>query len=273
MTSIRCLVLAMTLALPAANAAGADTASGHYRMGDERFEVKAGVAIRLWQDAERATFGVVLGEGPFDPKAAVGALDPLDAIAESAPRDSGVVLLWIRPGFDKSLEFGSVLARPGSFNTNGDGNERVTIEGERIRGEWVKPSTEFMGKTWEMTVRFDLPLTVVADPGQPLPADGGAPGKAYRAFLDALAKKDRDQVMAMQAMPADMVEILGADAILGIFAMNHPSSEGEVLGGWIDGDRAQLRVRGKHDFGQTVRGRVEMKNDGGIWKVGDSAIR
>jgi hypothetical protein len=273
MTSIRCLALAVALALPAANAGAADTAAGHYRMGDQRFDMKAGVAIRLWQDAERETFGVVLGEGPFDPKAAVGALDPLDAIAASAPDDSGMVLLWIRPGFDGPLEFGSVLARPGSFNTNGDGNEKVKVEGGRIRGEWIKPSTEFTDKTWEMTVRFDLPLTAIADPGTPLPADGGAPGKAYRAFLDALAKKDRDKVMAMQGMPADMVEILGADSVLEILAMNHPSSEGEVLGGWIDGDRAQLRVRGKHDFGQTVRGRVEMKNDGGTWKVGDGAVR
>jgi hypothetical protein len=273
MTSIRCLALAIALALPAAPAGAAGSATGHYRMGDLRFDVKSGVAIRLWQDAGRETFGVVLGEGPFDPKAAVGALDPLDAIAESAPADSGVVLLWIRPGFDRSLEFGSVLARPGSFNTNGDGNEKVTVSGERIRGEWVKPSTAFTDKTWELTVRFDLPLTAIADPGTPLPPDGGAPGKAYRDFLDALSKKDRDKVMALQAMPADMVEILGPDSVIGILAMNHPSSDGEVLGGWIDGDRAQLRVRGKDEFGRTVRGRVALKNDGGIWKVGDGTVR
>ena len=273
MTSIRCLALAIALALPGAPVLGADSASGHYRMADQRFEVAAGVAVRIWQDAERETFGVVLGEGPFDPKAAVGALDPMDAIARSAPEDSGVMMLTIRPASDGALEIASLIARPDSFSTNGDGKEKITVEGERIRGEWTKPSTEFFEKTYEMSLRFDLPLTVVADPGQPLPADGGEPGKAYRAFLDVLAKKDREKVMAMQGMPSDMVEILGADSVLEILSMNHPSPEAEVLGGWIDGDRAQLRVKGTHSFGQTIRGRVELTNDGGTWKVGDSALR
>jgi hypothetical protein len=273
MTPIRCLALAIALALPAANAGAADTAAGHYRMADRRFEVSAGVAVRVWQDAERETFGVVLGEGPFDPRAAVGALDPMDAIAGSAPEDSGVMMLTIRPGSDGPLEIASLIARPDSFSTNGDGKEKITVAGERIRGEWSKPSTEFFDKTYEMSVRFDLPLITVADPGQPLPADGGAPGKAYLAFLDALAKKDRDKVMAMQGMPSDMVEILGADSVLEILSMNHPSPDTKVLGGWVDGDRAQLRVQGKHAFGQTVRGRVELKNDGGTWKVGDTALR
>lgn len=273
MTPIPRLALAIALAAVGATAVAEDAASGHYRMADQRFDVKAGVAVRVWQDAERETFGVVLGEGPFDPRAAAGALDPMDAIARSAPEDSGVMMLTIRPGLDGPLEIASLIARPDSFSTNGDGKEKITVEGERIRGEWSKPSTEFFDKTYEMSLRFDLPLTVVADPGQPLPADGGAPGEAYRAFLDALAKKDREKVMAMQGMPSDMVEILGADSVLEILSMNHPSPDAEVLGGWIDGDRAQLRVRGKHSFGQTIRGRVELTNDGGTWKVGDSALR
>lgn len=267
------LVIITALLLPGTRAVAADLAEGHYRMGEQRFEVKAGVALRLWQDAERPSFGVVLGEGPFDAGAAAGALDPLDAIAESAPPDSGVLLFTVRRGFDGRLEIGSLLARPDSFNTNGDGEERIVVEGDRIRGEWTKPATAFSDRTYEIALRFDLPLTAIADPGQPLPADGGAPGQAYRNFLDALARKDADAVLALQALPADMVEILGAASIVEMMAMNHPSSGVEILGGWVDGDRAQLRVRGRQDFGQTVRGRVELTRVGEVWKVGDSALR
>lgn len=274
MTSVRSLALALAIALglPGATAVAADSAAGHYRMGDQRFEVKHGVAVHVWKDAERETFGVVLGEGPFNPEAAVGALDPIDAIAESAPRNSGVMLLTIRPGLDGPLEIASLIARPDSFSTNGSGDEQITVDGDRIRGEWVKPSTEFSDKTYEMTVRFDLPLTAIDDPGTPLPADGGEPGKAYRAFVEAVGKRDGKAVMARSAMPADMAEMLGEESLLEIAAMNHPASP-EILGGWIDGDRAQLRVRGKHSFGQTIRGRVEVVKVDGVWKVGDSALR
>lgn len=78
--------------------------------------------------------------------------------------------------------------------------------------------------------------------------------------------------MALNAMPADMVELLGEESVIEILAMNHPTAA-EIVGGWIDGDRAQLRIKGPHSFGQTIRGRVGMENDGGSWKVGDSALR
>jgi len=271
MSPIRSIALILALTMPAAQTLAADTVGGHYRMGDQRFELKHGVAIRLWQDAERETFGVVLGEGPLDATAASGALDPLDAIASSAPADSGTLLMTLVRD-EQSLQIGSLIARPDSFSTNGDGNERVSIEAERLRGQWTKPETEFFDKTYEMGLSFDLPLAVFSDPGQPLPADGGEPGKAYLAFIDVLRKRDTKAIIAKQALAADMVEILGEDSIVEIATMAHPETA-EVVGGWIDGERAQLRIKGRHAYGQTVRGRVEMKNDGGVWKVGDNALR
>lgn len=272
MSPIRSLALSLCLVLPTAASVAADTPSGHYRMANERFEVAAGVAIRLWQDSERETYGVVLGEGPFDTEAAVGALDPVDAIAGSAPNGSGAMLLTLVRDRGEVLTLASLIARPGSFSTNGDGSERITVEAGRVRGTWSKPSTEFFERTYELSLQFDLPLTEIADPGQPLPVDGGAPGKAYLAFIEALGKRDAKAVVTMQAMGADMVEILGEESLVEIASMNHPT-EAELVGGWIDGERAQLRVKGTHAFGQTVRGHVQMRNVAGIWKVGDGALR
>lgn len=272
MSPIRTFAISLCLLLPTAPSLASEAAGGHYRMGDARFEVAEGVAFRLWKDAERETYGVVIGEGPFDAGAAVGALDPLDAVASSAPRDSGTLLMTINRDGDGSLLISSLIARPDSFNTNGDGEEKIVVEGDRIRGQWAKPATDFFGESYEMRVDFDLALRSITDPGQPLSSDGGEPGKAYLAFLKVLATREAKAVLALQALPEDMIQILGAEALVEIASMNHPTSA-DIVGGWIDGERAQLRIKGTHAFGQAVRGRVEMKLDGGTWKVGDSALR
>lgn len=272
MSPIKTFALTLCLLLPFAASHAADSTSGHYRMGDARFEVAQGVGFRLWKDAERETFGVVLSEGPLDMTAARGALDPIDAIASSASGDSGTMLLTIQRDSNGRVSISSLIARPDSFSTNGDGEERITVEGDRIRGEWTKPATDFFGKSYELRVDFDLALTPITDPGQPLPADGGEPGKAYLAFLKVLQKREAKSVLALQALPEDMIEILGEESLVEIAAMNHPNSA-EIVGGWIDGERAQLRIKGTHTFGHTVRGSVEMKNVDGVWKVGDGVLR
>ncbi len=272
MTPIRTLAFAMAPALPAAQVFATETASGHYRMGEQRFELRHGVAVQLWKDAEHETFGVVLGEGSFDATAANGAVDPLGAIAESAPRDSGSLRLRVRRGLEGALKFSLLDAQPGTIIPNRNGNERIAVEGDRIRGVWVKPATEFRGTNYEVTFRFDLPLSEIVDPGTPLPADDAEPGNAYRAFVEALGKRDAKAMIARMSMPADMVETIGEESLLDIMATNHPASL-EILGGWIDGDRAQLRARGRSTFGSTMRVVVEVTRVDGSWKVGDSALR
>jgi hypothetical protein len=272
MKAARVLAFALFLGLPALPCLAETKASGHYRMGEQYFDIAAGLALRLWQDGERESWGVVLGEGPFDLQAAVGALDPLDALAASAPEGSGVLILNVHRSGASAIELGSVIVRPDSFSTNGDGEEDLVVADGRIRGEWIKPASDFFGTSFEMSMRFDLPLQEVPEPGQPLAAGGADPGQAYLGFIEALAKRDAQAVLARQALPADMVELLGEASLVEIAAMNHPTSA-EVVGGWIDGERALLRVRGPHAFGHTLRGRIEMRRVDGAWKVGDGALR
>ncbi len=49
------------------------------------------------------------------------------------------------------------------------------------------------------------------------------------------------------AVAEEMSEILGVESLVEIASMNHPVSA-EILGGWMDGDRAQLRVKGTHSY-------------------------
>ena len=74
MKATRVLAFALLLALPALPYLAETRATGHYRMGEQHFDIAAGLALRLWQDAERESWGVVLGEGSFDPSVAVRAI-------------------------------------------------------------------------------------------------------------------------------------------------------------------------------------------------------
>ncbi len=272
MTRCKTFALGLVLLTTSFASPAADSVSGHYRMDKDRFNVAHGLALPLWKDAERESYGVLLSAAPINPQVMIGALDPLDAAASGLPEDSGALLLTVVKDSDGSMQIASIIARPDSFSTNGDGEEQIRLEGDRIRGTWTKPSTEFFEKSYEINLQFDLPLTVQPDPGAALPADGGEPGKVYLAFLSALAKKDTKGAVAHMAVAEEMLEILGVESLVEIASMNHPVSA-EILGGWMDGDRAQLRVKGTHSYGQTVRGRVEMKRVGEVWKVGDSALR
>ncbi len=272
MTRSKTIALGLVLLTTSFVSHAADSVSGHYRMDKDRFDVAYGLALPLWQDAEHESYGVLLSAAPITSRVEIGALDPLNAAASALPEDAGALLLTVVKDSDGSVRIASISTRPDSFNTSGDGEEQIHLEGDRIRGTWIRPSTEFFEKSYEMSLQFDLPLIVQLDPGTALPADGGEPGEVYQAFLSALAKKDTKGAVAHMAVAEEVLENLGVESLVEIASMNQPVST-EILGGWMDGDRAQLRVKGTHSYGQIVRGRVEMKRVGEVWKVGDSALR
>jgi hypothetical protein len=169
-----------------------------------------------------------------------------------------------------------IFVSPGGFNTSGDGSEVITISGDRLKGSWKLDPKEFFDKTYEADFRFDVALVDLKEPGQPLPAGGGDPGKAYAAYVAALAKGDVETVKASMtesrgwvfAWAEDEKEIAKA---LETEALHKPVSV-KVLGGWIDGDRAQIRVEGPGRLGGTYSGRVMMIKDGGRWKVDEQNL-
>jgi hypothetical protein len=280
---MKCHAILSTLALGAsvllapATAALAADASGFFRFGDERAEFSHGVAIQ-WDDPENPgtqRVGVVLSAAPLDPAVAAGQMRPLSALTDRLSYGDSYLQMSLEPK-GGGYAISHLFVSPGSFNSGGNGEESIRIEGGRVKGSWKLAPQSFFDKTYEADFRFDVALHVLKEPGQPLPAGGGDPGKAYAAYIEALAKGDADGVKAaltesrawMFAWATDATEIAKA---LESEALHKPVKV-TIAGGWVDGDRAQLRVEGPGRLGGTFSGRVMMVREGGRWKVDEQSL-
>jgi hypothetical protein len=259
-------------------AVAADTASGFYQFKDQRIEFNGGAALR-WADPDnpgKFLNGVVLTSQTVDLSHAKGAMDPLEAVSNALDWDQGFLRLKLG-GSDDALTIDHYFVMPGSFNSSGNAEEKIAIKDGRMKGSWTLPPTEFFGDTYEVQFNFDLAVVEIKEPGTPLAAGGAEPGAAYTAYIAALVKGDADALKNLLsesqnwrfAYPAegnDRVRALEDEAL-------YKPVKVTVLGGWVDGDRAQLRVEGPGRFGGKFAGRVMMVREGGAWKVEAQELR
>ena len=127
---------------------------------------------------------------------------------------------------------------------------------------------DFFGETYDFDLVFDA--AVAPPPGKPLPADGGEPGKAYRAWTAAVAKGDLPVLRTLVGGDYNGWRIKSDDqddvkAALKDLRDGTPV-EAKVLSGRIDGDNAVLWVEGKDRDDILRRGRVLLQRDGGGWR-------
>lgn len=122
-------------------------------------------------------------------------------------------------------------------------------------------------------VRFDLPITKhgpIARPGTALPADGGEPGKALRAMVDATHAGDLDAMIALSAPERragiEAAKASGEAARMLEMAKIFTPKISRVLGGTTDGDRAWVDFEGSEDGG-VVKGSAELDRSDGKWYV------
>jgi len=123
---------------------------------------------------------------------------------------------------------------------------------------------------------FDLALDVPVasdDHGAPLPADGGAPGKAYLAYHDALVKRDAKALRI--TLSDELRETLASAAkdgkaggYMSYLAKEHPSKSVRIGKGWSDGKTAVLLIDGESSV-LKLTGEVLLLNQGGTWRVDD----
>ncbi len=270
-------LIATAILLAPAGAQSASEASGFFRFGDERADFKHAVAIR-WDDPENPgskLVGVVLSAEPLDAAAAQGQMDPLSALTGSLEYGESYMQLKLEEA-DAGYTIQHVFVSPGGFNTAGNGDEQISLAAGRLKGSWKLAPEEFFDKTYESDFSFDAALVELKDPGQPLAAGGGEPGKAYAAYIEALAKGNAEGVKAaltegrgwMFAWATEEKEIAKA---LESEALHKPIKV-TVSGGWIDGDRAQIKVEGPGRLGGTFSGRVTMLKEGGRWKVDEQNL-
>jgi hypothetical protein len=123
---------------------------------------------------------------------------------------------------------------------------------------------------------FDVTLAVplmTDDHGAALPADGGAPGRAYLAYHAALAKADRAALMPLlsrsqQEYWATLNKDGKGGKHLHELAVAHPTKSLQITGGFAQADKAVLQIAGEATSGKVV-GEVLLVQEGGTWHVDD----
>ena len=263
----------MALLCAALSAGAADRGSGHFRKGEVRLEAKHVIAVTVDEegDAASAQTYVYLSSVPMDAGKVASAFQPSSA-AEEQLRDAsaGYVRICINAeGGECGLYF-SHNNPNASFNSSGYGVFKLeAAPAGRINGRWVLAEPDdFFGETYDFDLNFDVAIT--PPPGKPLPADGGDPGKAYRAWTTAIAKGD---LPALRALVGDdynswRIKSDDQDGVKGALKdlRDGTPAQAKVLRGRIDGDNAVLWVEGKDRDDILRRGRVSLARVEGAWR-------
>ena len=260
--------------LCAALSAGAtDRGSGHFRKGEVRLEAKHVIAVTVDEegDAASAQTYVYLSSVPMDAGKVASAFQPSSA-AEEQLRDAsaGYVRICINAeGGECGLYF-SHNNPNASFNSSGYGVFKLaTAPAGRIAGRWTLAEPgDFFGETYDFDLDFDAAVT--PPPGKPLPADGGEPGKAYRAWTTAIAKGDLPALRALVGDDYNSWRIKSDDqddvkSAIKDLRDGTPLAP-KILGGRIDGDSAVLWVEGKDRDDILRRGRVQLQRADQAWR-------
>lgn len=177
-------------------AIAADTASGYFRLGEQRIEPRHAVAVQTDGDAapgETETW-VYLSVSPLDAAQVAAAFDPDDGVraqASDEPSGSYVKLCVTTDGHECGIDFAH-RGPTRNFSSGGHGELTLAVQTpQRVAGTFKLPEAEdFFEETYQFEFAFDVVIT--PPPGTALPAGGGEPGKAYQVYLTALAQGDFD---------------------------------------------------------------------------------
>jgi hypothetical protein len=263
----------LALLCAALSAGAVDRGSGHFRKGEVRIDIRHVIAVVVDEagtEADTHTY-VYLSDVPMDARKVAAAFHASSAAEQQLGDGSaGYVRICIdAQGGECGLYF-SHNKPNASFNSSGYGEFNLDpAPAGRIAGHWVLAEPDdFFGETYDFDLGFDVAIT--PPPGKPLPADGGEPGKAYRAWTAAVAKGDVPALRAMvggdyngwRLKSEDQDDVKSALKDL----RDGSPVEAKILSGRIDGDRAVLWVEGKDRDDILRRGRVQMQRADGGWR-------
>lgn len=250
----------------------AHPASGYFRIGDSRLEVHHALAViedKGDDPAQRQTY-LYLSAQPLDAARVAAAFDADDAVRELDP-DGG----YIRVCIDASGGDCGLFYSPEGFNTGGYGELKLAQnDGKRIAGRYVLDTPEeFFDKDYQFELSFDTAVTPA--PGTALPAGGGEPGRAYNAYLDALAKGDLPVLRTMAGdegrwrYPED--DATAAKESLKSARDGQPL-KADITRGRLNGNDAVLWVSGVDRDDIRRAGRVQMRKDAQGWVFVESDL-
>jgi hypothetical protein len=124
-------------------------------------------------------------------------------------------------------------------------------------------------------VSLDVPV-LTDEHGAALPADGGAPGKAYLAYHAALVKHDANALKP--TLSPGRVEVWersqkkgNLDGYVTFLSKDHPLKSVKVTKGFATADKASLVIDGESSAGK-VTGEVFLVHKNGAWGVDEELV-
>jgi hypothetical protein len=235
------------------------------------------------RNARESRIEVLLSDVVVDAAAIQAAFDPhMTAINDDAIKDRNYVLLWT--GADGSVGMNATFSKTMTqFIDDTSGGLHVTWttrSAARLDGRVYStaPIATMDGAKYTVDLRFavDVPQPPAGDA---LPAGGGDPGHALRAFLAAVAAKNWNAIRAASSPAALQIfdksyntpQENAADAADLIDAWI-PKQKRVVARGQLFGDSAMLDVEGETFPGMMGLSRVRMVKTGSVWQFDRAAM-
>ena len=266
------LFLSLALAAASVGASAAGAGGAYFRYDKVRLEIKHAYAVVKEERSGPNQVYLFLTSDPIDAKKVADAFDPGSEVSEQMHgRPGGYVRVCVMSeGRECGLYF-SHNEPSESFNMSGSGEFKLARQTPtQVEGRWqMTTPDDFFGKTYDFDMPFSVSITA-ATPGTPLPADGGGPGKAYTAYLAALAKGDLPTLRkilgegARWQLPEDDEQ--SARQGLKDLRDGKPVSV-KILSAVQRGDSAVLKVEGVDRDDIKRAGRVLMIKDGDTWRA------
>jgi hypothetical protein len=228
------------------------------------------------RDARKMAVEVVLSEAPIDIAAAAAELDPhANVINQSALRDHNYVLLWVRPDNDVSMNatYSATMTQFVEMTGGRMKAEMTANTPDKVAGHVYSPQPlkSMDGSPYTIDLTFSTEVTR-PPAGTKLPADGGAPGKAFQALQTAMAGKNWEGISRNVTAKhlesfneSDRTPKENLDDALQTLGFWLPKKPGKITGGTAYGESAVLKVEGELFEGQNALFLVRMVKEGPRW--------
>ena len=229
-------------------------------------------------DKSKTITTVVFADKPIDAAAANAAADRGEAVGDQM-RQKEATRVELNLESDGSVQNVNINAPGSSGSQSGSGwytlklvhNDAKRIEGTfRSNDEADKKEGRFYD------LKFALDIAGPPDLGAALPADGGEPGKAYRAYLAALKKGDID-ALAKTMTHERSAELLAHRSdpdfkMMFAFIQSSAMRDPKIVKGNSKGDAATLELSGKDGDGNNATSIVTMQKEGGSWRLAKESM-
>ena len=272
-----------------AGTASADSVSGQFTLGDQVLKPTEVAAFRIRDSFNARSFNtyVMLTTTPVNREAIAADTDPYAvAINDDAVRDSDSLSIFVEGSGETSLNAkvggvqyvdssGTIMGQPGSLIANCSHNSAERIA---CSVKVAAPVKSMDGPAWTIDVSFDAAVLSRAA-GAPIAADGGEPGKAFTALVEAAGGEDLARITSL--LSADEASnyqreyntpeenLAEAKSTLGFKLPKQPRITG---GEMLSEDHAMLEVEGVPYEGAKMLYLVEMKRDKGRWGFEGSSM-